>query len=163
MEKRCLEDLSRRPPKRPHQPLFQSLHLQTQCKEEARKGRGAGGDQSSLLPGRDRASIGGTGPVPLCFLLSTRLLHMKQEAADRFMRDTRGGCNSTERFVVLHHPMNDHRLVFSGKTVFGVFWPWSPFATHRSRTGVSGLTVSEHLLHLERQFPKRGKEEIINW
>jgi hypothetical protein len=87
---------------------------------------------------------------------------MKQNAADRFMGDSIDCCNSTERFV-LHHPMNDHQLVFSGKTVFRVFRPWSPFATHRRRADVSGFTMSEHLLHLERQFPRRGKEEIINW
>jgi hypothetical protein len=44
-----------------------------------------------------------------------------------------------------------------------VFWPWSPFATHRRRTGGSGFTMSEHLLHHERQFPRRGKEEGKNW
>ena len=144
-----------------------SLHLQALHREEARKGRWAGGNhahpQALLLPERHRASVGGIGPVPLRFLPSTRLLGMKHEATDRFMGDPRDCCNSTERFVLLHHPMNDHRLVFDGKTVFGVFWPWSPFANPRRRIGVRGFTMSEHLLHLERQFPRRGKQEGKNW
>jgi hypothetical protein len=64
---------------------------------------------------------------------------------------------------VHQHPMNDHRLVFSGKTVCGVFWPWSPFANPRRRIGVRGFTMSEHLLHLERQFSRRCKQEGKNW
>jgi hypothetical protein len=118
---------------------------------------------STLLPGHYRAPVGGTGPVQLSFLLSTRLLDMKQETTDRFRRNTILLCNRTKGFVVLHHTMDDHRPVFRGKTVFGVFWPWSPFATYRMRAGVSGFTVSEHLLHLERQFAGGSKEEIINW
>jgi hypothetical protein len=45
----------------------------------------------------------------LRFWLSTRLLHMKQEATDRFRRDSRGGCHSTERFVLLHHTLHHRR------------------------------------------------------
>jgi hypothetical protein len=88
---------------------------------------------------------------------------MKDEATDRFVRDSIRCCHGTERFVVLHHPMNDHRLVFNGKTVCGVCWPWSPFATHRRRAGVSGFTMSEQVLHLEIQFARRCKEEGKNW
>jgi hypothetical protein len=102
---------------------------------------------------------------------------MRHEAADRFMGDTilichltcmddprRGSSiHVTKRFVVLHHTLDDHRPVFRGKTVFGVFWSCSPLATHSRRAGVSGFTVSEHLLHLERQFAGGSKEEIINW
>ena len=144
-----------------------SLHLLTLRREEARKGRWAGGDHAhpqALLPsGHHRASVGGTGPVPLRFWPSTLLLHMKHEATDRFRRDPILLCNRTKWFVVLHHTMDDHRPAFSGKSVFGVFWPWSPFATHRRRTGVSGFTMSEHLLDLEIQFPRRCKEEGKNW
>src|SRR2546423_2421239 len=43
---------------------------------------------------------------------------------DRFVRNPIRCCHSTERFVLLHHPMNDHRPMFSGKTVCGAFWPW---------------------------------------
>src|SRR5947209_6915754 len=123
-----------------------SLHLQTPRREEARKGRWAGGDyvypQALLLPGRHLASVGGTGPLPLHFLPSTLLLDMKDEATDRFVRDPIRCCHGTERFVLLHHTMNDHRPVFSGKTVCGVFWPWSPFATHCRRAAVRCFIVS---------------------
>ncbi len=77
-----------------------SLHLQTRRREEARKGRWAGGDQAhpqALLPSEHhRASVGGTGPVPLRFWPSTRLLHMKDEATDRFRRDPILLCNRTK-------------------------------------------------------------------
>jgi hypothetical protein len=57
-----------------------SLHLLILRREDARKGRWAGGDQvhpqALLLPGRHRASVGGTGPVPLRILLSMPLLDM---------------------------------------------------------------------------------------
>ena len=95
--------------------------------------------------------------------MSTRLLHMKQDATDRFMGDTKGCCHCTERFVLLYHPMNDHRPMFSGKTVCGVFWPWSPFANNRRRADVMCFVVSEHVLDLEIQFARRGKEEGANW
>jgi hypothetical protein len=78
---------------------------------------------------------------------------MKQDAADRFMGDPIGGCNSTQRFVLFHHPMNDCRPVFSGKTVFGVFRPWSTFADHRRRADVTCFIVNQQVLHLEIQEP----------
>jgi len=56
--------------------------------------------------------------------------------------------------------MNDHRLVFSGNTVFRVFWPWSLLANSRRRAGVMGFTVSEQVLYLEIQLARRGKEEV---
>jgi hypothetical protein len=144
-----------------------SLQLQTLRREEARKGRCAGGDhvhlQALLLPGRHRASVGGTVPVPSRFLLSTLLMRMKKNATDRFMRDTIRGCYSAERFLLLHHTMNDHRPVFSGNTVFRVFWPWSPFAYNRRRADVMYFVVSEQGLYLEIQFASRSKEEGENW
>jgi hypothetical protein len=86
------------------------LHLQTLRREDARKGRGAGGDhahpQALLLPGRHYASVGGTVPVELRFWLSTLLLDMKHDATDRFMRDTIRCCHGTERFFLLHHTMH---------------------------------------------------------
>src|SRR6266566_10016291 len=51
--------------------------------------------------------------VALRFLLSTRLLSMKDEATDRLMRDPILICNCTKWFVVLHHTMKKHRPVFS--------------------------------------------------
>ena len=67
------------------------------------------------------------------------------------------------RFVVLHHTMNNHRPVFSGKTVLRVFWPWSPFANHRRRAVVMSFIVSEQVLDLEVQLASRSKEEGKNW
>jgi len=144
-----------------------TLHLQTRRREEARKGRGAGGDHAhpqALLPsGHHRASVGGTGPVPLRFWPSTLLLHMKHEATDRFRRDPILLCNRTKWFVVLHHAMNDHRPGFSGKTVFRMFWPWAPFATYRRRADIMCFVVSEQVLNLEIQVARRNKEEGKNW
>jgi len=112
-----------------------SLRRVCRCREEARKGRWAGGEQvhpQALLPsGHHRASVGGTGPAPLRFLPSTLLLHVKHEVTDRFRRDPILLCNRTKWFGVLHHTMDNHRPAFSGKTVFGLFWPWTPFANHR--------------------------------
>jgi hypothetical protein len=65
------------------------------------------------------------------------------------MRDTELLCNRTKWFAFLHHAMNDHRLIFSGKTVVQVFWPWSPFANNRTSAGVMCFIVSEHVLDLE--------------
>ena len=99
-------------------------------------------------------------PVSLRVLLSTLLMRMKKKATDRFMRDTIGCCYGAQGFLLLHHTMNDQRPVFSGNTVCGVFWPWSPFANHRRRADVMCFVVSEQVLYLEIQFARRGKEEI---
>src|SRR6266699_1595475 len=103
--------------------------------------------------GRRKRAYCSEGLRPACvalrFLLSTRLLSMKKDATDCFMGDTILICHLTKWFVVLHHTIDDHRPVFSGDTVFRVFWPSSPLANYRRRTGVRGSTVSEHLLHLE--------------
>jgi hypothetical protein len=71
--------------------------------------------------------------------------------------------DGAQRFLLLHHPMNDHRPVFSGKTVFGVFWLWSPFASNRRRANVICSVVSEQVLHLEIQGASRSKQEGENW
>jgi hypothetical protein len=91
------------------------------------------------------------------------LKSMKKEATDRFRRDTILLCNWTKWFVVLHHTMNNERPVVSRKTVLRVFWPWSPFATHRRRASVRCFVVSEHVLYLQIQFARRGQEEGENW
>ena len=62
-----------------------------------------------LLPGRHHASIVGTVTLQLSFLLSTLLLDMKHDAADRFMRDSIGCCHCTERFLLLHHTLHHGR------------------------------------------------------
>src|SRR2546421_5153303 len=71
--------------------------------------------------------------VPLRFWLSTRLLDMKQDTADRFMRDPIRGCHCTERFVLLHHTLHHGRPVGSRKTVCWLLWPWPPLLDHRRR------------------------------
>jgi hypothetical protein len=101
--------------------------------------------------------------VPLRFLLSTRLLHMKHDAVDRLMRDTILICNCTKWFVVLHHTMNNHRPVFSGKSIVRVFRPWSPFVNHRRWAGVRCFIVSKQVLRLELQVARWRKEEGKNW
>ncbi len=117
--------------------------------------------------GRRKRACCSQGLRPACvalrFLLSTRLLSMKDEATDRLMRDPILICNCTKWFVVLHHTMKNHRPVFSGKSIVRVFRPWSPFANHRRRAGVRCFIVSQQVLHLEIQFASRGKEERENW
>src|SRR5947209_2431445 len=99
------------------------LYLLTRHREEASKERSMGlcapHASRSSLAARTSSCLGrgGTGPAPLRFLPSTRLLHMKQEATDGFVRDTVGGCNSTERFLLLHHTLHHARPLGSGKTV----------------------------------------------
>ncbi len=119
------------------------------------------------LHGRRKRACRSEGRRPACvalrFWLSMRLLSMKDEAADRFMGDSILICHLTKRFVVLHHTMDDHRPVFRGKTVFGVFWSWPPFANHRRRAGVRCFVVSKQVLHLEIQVAGGSKEERENW
>jgi hypothetical protein len=100
---------------------------------------------------------------PFLWRAITLLMNMKHEATDRFMRDSIRGCYCTERFLLLHHTMNDHRPVFSGKTGVRVFWPWSPFANKRRRAGVLCFIVSEQVLYLEIECANRGKEAGENW
>jgi len=95
-------------------------------------------------------------PEPLRFLLSTLLMHMKKKATDRFMRDTIRCCDGAQGFLLLHHTMNDQRPEFSGYTVCGMFWPWSPFAHHRRRADFMCSVVSEHALDLEIQCTSRS-------
>ncbi len=96
--------------------------------------------QSSQLDTHgERASV----PIPLRFLLSMLPLDSMNDATDRFMGDTILLCNCTKLFIVLHHPMNDHRPVFSGNTVVRVFRPWSPFANNGRRADVICFVMSE--------------------
>jgi hypothetical protein len=97
--------------------------------------------------------------VPLRFLLSRLLMPMKK-ATDRFMRDTIRCCYGAQGFLLLHHTMHDQRPVFCGNTIFGMSWPWSPFANYRRGADVMCFVVSEHVLDLEIQFARRGKEEV---
>jgi len=144
--------------------LRPSLHLETQSKEVASKSRGVDGDEVSLqallLPGRHRASVLRTEPVLLRILLSTLLGDKKQNATDRFMRDTIRCCHGTERFFHLYHTMHHGRPLGSWNTVCRVFWPRSAFANHRRRTGIMCIIVSEQVLDLEIQLANRSKEEV---
>ena len=97
--------------------------------------------------------------VPLRFLLS-RLLMLMKKATDRFMRDTIRCCYGAQGFLLLHHTMHDQRPMFCGNTIFGMSWPWSPFANYRRGADVMCFVVSEHVLDLEIQFSRRLKEEI---
>jgi hypothetical protein len=79
------------------------------------------------------------------------------------MGDIVGDCYRSQRFLLLHHTMNDYRSVFSRNTVLRVFWPWTPFTNHRRRADVKYFVVSEHILYLEIQCARRGQEEVENW
>jgi hypothetical protein len=116
--------------------------------------------QALVLSEQHRASFVGTVTAQLGFLLVTLPLDTKQEATDRFMRESIRGCYSTERFLLLHHTVYHYRPVFRGNAAVRVFWPWSAFANHRRRAGVMCFFVSEQRLHLEIQYAGRSKEEV---
>ncbi len=65
--------------------------------------------QALLLPGRHRASVVGKVTVQLSFFLYTLLTDMKNDATDRFMRNTIRFCNCSERFFLLHNTMQHGR------------------------------------------------------
>jgi len=75
--------------------------------------------QALLLPGRYRASIGGTVTAQLRFLLSTPLLDMKHDAANCFMRDSICDCDGAKGFLLLDHTMYYCWPLISGNAVFG--------------------------------------------
>ena len=96
---------------------------QGRCKERSMCRWGPRRSQALLLPGHYRASVVGTVPVPLRFLLSTLLLDMKHNATDRFMRDTIRCCHGTERFFLLHHTLHHCRPIQAGIPYVGCFGP----------------------------------------
>jgi len=67
----------------------------------------------------------------LSFLLSTLLLNMKDNATDRFMRDTILGCYGAEQFLLLYHTLYDCRPEFSWNTEFRMFRSWSSVLNKR--------------------------------
>ncbi len=101
--------------------------------------------------------------LQLRFLLYMHFRSSTNDATDRFMRDTIRGCHCAERFLLLHHTMNDHRPVFSGNTVFLVFRPWSSVLDHRRVASLNYFLFYQKVLHLEIQCSRQGKEEIKNW
>ena len=119
------------------------------------------GKVSTLAIGRHRVFVGYIKCTVT--LLAILFLDMKQDATDRFMRDTICGCYGAERFFLLHHTMHDGRPVFSGNTVVRLFWPWSPFASQEEGWLLEMFIFRQQVLHLEIQFPRRGKEEVENW
>jgi hypothetical protein len=92
-----------------------------------------------------------------------RLLSMKKETTDRFRRDAIGRRHCAQRFLLIHDTMHDCGPVFSGKTVFRMFGPWSSVLEKRKAASLNEFIFCQMVVHLERQFACRGKEEIINW
>ena len=101
--------------------------------------------------------------MTLHFLLSTLLLDMEHDATDRFMRDTICCCYGAERFLLLHHTVNDHRPVFRGNTVCRVFRSWSSVLDNWRIASLKEFFFCQKVLHLEIQFTRRGKQEGANW
>jgi hypothetical protein len=91
--------------------------------------------------------------VQLRFLLSTLLLDKKHDATYRFMRDSIRGCHSAKRFLLLYYTMYDCRPVISGKTVVGVFRPWSSVLDKRRTASLNEFIFCQKVLDLEIQFP----------
>src|SRR5438067_11385889 len=90
-------------------------------------------------------------------------MRLKKKATDRFRRNAVGGCNCTERFLLLHHTTQHRRPLGSGKSVCWVLWPWPPLLDHhRRRADVMGFIVCEQVLHLELQVASRCKQEGYN-
>jgi len=56
--------------------------------------------------------------------------------------------------------MYDYRPKFSGNTVVRVFWPWSSVLDKRRVASLKEFISRQKVLHLEIQFPRRGKEEV---
>ncbi len=92
-----------------------------------------------------------------------RLLSMKQDATDRFMRDAIGCRHCAQRFFLIHHTMHDCRPVFSGKTVLRVVRPWSSVLEKRKGASLNEFIFCQKVVHLEIQDACRGKEEAENW
>src|SRR6266567_2867409 len=59
-------------------------------------------------------------------LLSMLFLNMKHDTTDRFMRDSICSCYCAERFFLLHYTLHDGRPLWSGNTVCGALWRWTP-------------------------------------
>jgi hypothetical protein len=92
-----------------------------------------------------------------------RLLSMKKDATDRFVRDAIGCCHSAEGFFLIHHTLHDCGPVFSGNTVFRVFRPWSSVLEKRKVASLNEFIFCQKVLHLLIQYSCRVKEEIENW
>jgi len=59
--------------------------------------------------------------------------------------------------------MHDCGPVFSGKTVFRMFRPWSSVFEKRKGASLNEFIFCQKVVHLEIQFAKRSKEEGENW
>ena len=144
-----------------------SLNLLPLCREDARKGRCAGGDhahpQALLLPGCHRASVLGTITAQLSFLLSILLLNMMHDATDRFMRDTiccatvrSGSLFSTTRCMII-----GQRSV--GIPYFGCFGPGRRLLTIGGGLASWVSSCASKCCTLRYNVPDRDKEEVENW
>jgi hypothetical protein len=116
-----------------------------------------------VLSGQHHLSVIGTVTVQLRFLLFTLLLDMKHDATDRFMRDSIRCCYSAKWFLLLHHTLYDCRPKFSGNSIVQMFRSWSSVLEKRRVASLKEVILLRKVLHLEIQFPRRGKEEIENW
>ncbi len=96
-------------------------------------------------------------------LVSMLFLNMKHDATDRFMRDAICGCYSAERFLLLHHTLQDSRPQVSWTTIVWLFRPWSSALEKRRVPTLNEFISRQKVLHLQIQFPRRGKEEVKNW
>ena len=92
--------------------------------------------QARVLPRRHCASVLRRVTVQLGFLLSTLLQDMKHDATDRFMRDTKRGCNGTERFFLLGNTLHNCHPLGSRNTIFRVLWSWPPMLDNGRMTQV---------------------------
>jgi hypothetical protein len=101
--------------------------------------------------------------MQLHILLSTLLLDMKHDATDRFMRDSIDCCYGAERFFLLHHTLHDGRPQVSWNTVVRMFRPWSSALEKRRVPPLNEFISCQKVVHLQIQFPRRGKEEVKNW
>jgi len=88
---------------------------------------------------------------------------MTYDAAYRFMRDVICGCNGAERFLLLHHTLHDGRPQVSWNTIVRMFRPRSSALEKRRVPTLNEFISRQKVLHLQIQFPRRGKEEVENW
>ncbi len=110
----------------------------------------------------------------LCSWTQASLSTVRLGAVSAAQEDGRGGDGSFQKRhhtpvqldeVVRCSPPHDEEraAVFSGKTLWRMFWPWSPFATHWRRASVRCFMVSEHVLYLQIQVARQSKQEGKNW
>jgi hypothetical protein len=79
------------------------------------------------------------------------------------MRDSICGRYGTKRFFLLYHTLYHDRPVFSGNTVCKVLCAWMSLFHNGRMNSLRCFILSQQVLYLLIQDPRRAKEEVENW